>query len=89
LLEVTTYEPPRLLAVSGALDEGEVRYHYELTEMTPSRTRLEITVELESVIPARGADLYTARLGAALSTNLEALRSVLTGGRLATFASTG
>jgi hypothetical protein len=89
LLEVTTYEPPRLLAVSGALDEGEVRYHYELTEMTPSRTRLDITVELESEIRARGADLYTARLGAALSTNLEVLRSVLTGGRLATFTSTG
>jgi hypothetical protein len=89
LLEVTTYDPPRLLAVSGALDEGEVRYHYELTDMTPSRTRLDIAVELHAEIPQRGADLYTARLGAALSTNLEALRSVLTGNRLSSVASTG
>jgi hypothetical protein len=89
LLEVTTYDPPRLLAVSGALDDGEVRYHYELTDMNPSRTRLDITVELESEIPERGANLYTARLGAALSTNLEALRSILTGERLSSVASTG
>jgi hypothetical protein len=89
LLEVTTYEPPRLLAVSGALDEGEVRYRYELIDMTPSRTRLNISVELESEIPERGANLYTARLGAALSTNLEALRSILTGEGLSSVASTG
>lgn len=88
LLEVTSYEPPRLLAVSAALDEGEVRYHYELTDMTPSRTRLDITVELDSEIPERGADLYTARLGAALSTNLETLRSVLIGDRLSNVAAT-
>ena len=89
VLEVTTYDPPRHLAVTGTLDEGEVRYHYELTDITPSRTRLDITVELESEIPERGADLYTARLGAALSTNLEALRSILIGERLSSVASTG
>jgi hypothetical protein len=50
--------------------------------MDPSRTRLHITVKLESAIPGRGADLYTARLGATLSTNLEALRSVVTADRL-------
>lgn len=82
VLEVTTFEPPRLLAVRGELEEGEVSYHYELTDMTPSRTRLHITLELESAIPERGADLYAARLGATLSTNLEALRAVVTGERL-------
>jgi hypothetical protein len=82
VLEVTTYEPPRLLAVRGEMDEGKVSYHYELTDMDPSRTRLHITVKLESAIPGRGADLYTARLGATLSTNLEALRSVVTADRL-------
>jgi hypothetical protein len=89
LLEVTIYEPPSLLAVSGALDEGEVRYRYELTDMTPSRTRLNIMVDLESEITERGANLYTARLGAALSTNLETLRSILAGERLSSAASTG
>lgn len=89
LLEVANYQPPRLLTVRGELNEGEVRYHYELTDMTRSRTRLNITVDLESEIPERGADLYTARLGAALSTNLEDLRSILTGVRLSSVASTG
>lgn len=79
VLEVTTYDPPHLLAVRGELDEGKVCYRYELTDIAPSRTRLHITVELESAIPGRGADLYAARLGATLSTNLEALRSVVTG----------
>lgn len=82
MLEVTSYEPPRLLAVHGELDEGRVSYHYELTDLSPSRTRLRMTVELESAIPGRGVDLYTARLGATLSTNLEALRSVVTEVRL-------
>jgi hypothetical protein len=50
--------------------------------MDPCRTRLQITVELESAIPERGADLYAARLGATLSTNLDALRSVVTRERL-------
>lgn len=82
MLEITSYEPPRLLAVRGELDEGRVSYHYELTDLSQSRTRLRVTVELESAIPGRGVDLYTARLGATLSTNLEALRSVVTGQRL-------
>lgn len=89
LLELTTYQPPRFLSVRSELDEGEVRYDYELTDITPSRTRLNIMVELESEIPERGANLYTARLGAALATNLEDLRSILTRERLSTAASVG
>lgn len=75
-LEIITYRPPRLLEVRGNLEDGDVRYRYELTAPSRLRTRLVATVFLESAAPSRQTSFYVARLRAAIATNLEELGAV-------------
>lgn len=78
ILEITAYEPPRLLeVVAGESDDGPVRYRYRLAAKGSASTRLEARVELEPSDPKRRPDMYTARIGAAIAANLENLRNVL------------
>lgn len=79
LLQISRYDPPGLLEVTGQVDEGTVRYRYELTPTSAGRTRLTTRVELLSsgnALPR--ADLYAARLGEAVAANLESLRAAIT-----------
>ena len=85
-LEISIYQPPRLLEVRGNLEEGDVRYRYELTASSQLRTRLVTTVVLESAAPMQTTNFYVARLSAALSANLEELVAVFSG-RMTTVSS--
>lgn len=79
LLQISRFAPPGLLEVTGQVDEGIVRYRYELAPTSGGQTRLTTRVELHSSgeAPSR-ADLYTARLGDAVAANLESLRATIT-----------
>lgn len=82
LLRISRYHPPRLLEVTGRVDEGDVRYRYELALAPTSRTRLTTSVELRpSGEPLTREDLFTARLGEAVAANLESLREAITEAR--------
>lgn len=77
LLEITRYEPDEHLEISG-VHEGHVTYRHHLVRLTSSSTRLRTHVELVPYEPVARSDLYTARLVAAVSANLETLRSRIT-----------
>lgn len=77
LLEITRYEPNTLLEVSGTIEEGRVVYRHQLSVLSPRSTKLATRVYLEPTEPVTRPDLYTARLAAAISANLEALRERL------------
>ncbi|MEX0865031.1 MAG: SRPBCC family protein [Acidimicrobiia bacterium] len=85
-LEISIYQPHCLLEVRGNLEEGDVRYRYELTASSQLRTRLVSTVVLELAAPMRRTDFYVARLSAAVSANLEELVAVFSG-RMTTVSS--
>ena len=78
VLEITGYRPDTLLEVSSRLEEGEVRYRYELAPLDAEQTRVCVTVELDSSDHMDRTDLYAARMGAAIAANLENLRRVVT-----------
>lgn len=78
VLEITGYRPDTLLEVSSRIDEGEIRYRYQLAPLGAARTRVCMTVELDSPDHMDRTDLYAARLGAGIATNLENLRMVIT-----------
>lgn len=79
LLQISRYMPPGLLEVTGQVDEGTVRYRYELTPASVGHTRLTTRVELHSSRDALSlAGLYAARLGEAVAANLDSLRAAIT-----------
>lgn len=78
LLRISRYSPPGLLEVTGRVDEGVVRYRYELVPTPAGRTRLTTSVELRSSGEAlTREDLFAARLGEAVAANLESLRAAI------------
>lgn len=77
VLEITRYEPHEHLEISGLINEGHVTYRHHLVRLTHKSTRLRTHVELVPYEPVARPDLYTARLAAAISANLETLRSRL------------
>ena len=78
LLRISRYSPPGLLEVTGRVDEGAVRYRYELVTTPAGRTRLTTSVELRSSGEAlTREDLFAARLGEAVAANLESLRAAI------------
>lgn len=74
LFEITRYEPNGFLEVAGRIEEGLVIYGHQLTPIARCGTRLDTRVCQEPTEPVTRPDLYTARLAAAISANLEALR---------------
>lgn len=77
LLEITEYEPDEHLEIEGVVNEGHVAYRHHLVGLTSRSTRLRTDVELVPNEPVARPDLYAARLVAAVSANLEMLRSRL------------
>lgn len=77
VLEIARYEPDEYLEITGVINEGHVTYRHHLVRLTSKSTRLRTTVELVPNEPVARPDLYTARLVAAISANLETLRSRL------------
>lgn len=76
-LEITRCEPDELLEIKGVISEGQVTFRHNLVRLTSESTRLRTSVELDPAEPVARPDLYTARLVAAASANLETLRSRL------------
>lgn len=75
MLEITALGLDEHLEVRGDIEEGQITYRHDLKAMSRHVTRLLTTVLLDPVEPPMRQDLYTARLGAAISANLETLRS--------------
>jgi uncharacterized protein YndB with AHSA1/START domain len=78
LLEVTAYHPPRLLeVVARERQDGAVSYRYRLAAIGGTSTRLEVSVELKPTEATSRPDMYVARVGTAIASNLDNLRTVL------------
>jgi hypothetical protein len=77
LLEITRYQPDEHLEIEGVINEGHVAYRHPLVRLASESTRLRTSVELDPNEPVARPDLYTAKLVAAGSANLEVLRSRL------------
>lgn len=76
-VEVTAYEPNRILEVEVSEPGQPVRYCYEFHSVDEKRTRIRLTVRLQPDHPVRRPDLYRARLTRVLASSLTSLRTAL------------
>ncbi|MEX2425018.1 MAG: SRPBCC family protein [Acidimicrobiia bacterium] len=77
VVEVTEYQPNRILEVTVTTPEQPVRYRYEFSSAGDSRCRVRLTVSLRPDHPVMRPDFYRARLTRVLASSLNGLRAAL------------
>ncbi|MEX2654263.1 MAG: SRPBCC family protein [Acidimicrobiia bacterium] len=77
IVEITTFEPNRLLELVSDEEGAGVRYGYEFEAVNDYETRVTMTVTLQPDHPVGRRDLYRQRLVRIMASNLVHLRTAI------------